>query len=39
MIFNIVEAIAGNPLLVALLGGSLIIPPIIGIIFVHNSKK
>jgi sorbitol-specific phosphotransferase system component IIBC len=39
MIFNVVEVIASNPFLVAILGGGLIIPPIIGIMLIHNKKN
>jgi hypothetical protein len=38
MIFHIVETLASNPVWIGLCGGSLIIPPIIGIILIHQSK-
>lgn len=38
MIFHIVETIASNPVYVGILGGGLIIPPIIGIMLIHRTK-
>jgi hypothetical protein len=39
MIFHIVEALAASPIWLGLCGGGLIIPPVIGIILIHNSFK
>jgi hypothetical protein len=38
MIFHIVETLAASPVWLGLMGGGLIIPPIIGIMLIHRSK-
>lgn len=37
--FDIIESLAKNPIWIGILGGGLIIPPIIGIAFIHNKEK
>ena len=37
--FHIIEALAESPVWIGLLGGGLIIPPIIGIMIIHRSPK
>jgi hypothetical protein len=37
--FNLVEYLAQNPVWIGLLGGGLIIPPVLGIAFIHNKYK
>lgn len=39
MIFHIVEILAASPVWIGLCGGGLIIPPIIGIMFIHKENK
>jgi hypothetical protein len=38
MIFHIVETLAASPVWLGLMGGSLIIPPVIGIMLIHRNK-
>ena len=38
MIFHVVETLASNPVWIGLMGGGLIIPPIIGIMLIHRTK-
>jgi hypothetical protein len=38
MIFHIVETLAASPVWLGLMGGGLIIPPIIGIMLIHRTK-
>jgi hypothetical protein len=38
MIFHIVERLAESPIWLGLMGGGLIIPPIIGIMLIHRTK-
>jgi len=38
MIFHIVETLAASPVWLGLLGGGLIIPPVIGIMLIHRTK-
>jgi hypothetical protein len=38
MIFHIVETLAASPIWLGLMGGGLIIPPIIGIMLIHQNK-
>jgi hypothetical protein len=38
MIFHIVETLAASPVWLGLMGGGLIIPPIIGIMLIHRNK-
>jgi len=36
--FHLVEKLAHNSIWIGLMGGGLIIPPIIGIMFIHRNK-
>jgi hypothetical protein len=38
MIFHIVETLAASPVWLGLLGGGLIIPPVVGIMLIHRNK-
>ena len=38
MIFHIIETLAASPIWLGLLGGGLIIPPVIGIMLIHRNK-
>lgn len=37
--FHLVEVLASNSIWIGLCGGGLIIPPIIGIMIIHNKKQ
>jgi hypothetical protein len=39
MIFHIIEKLAESPVWLGICGGSLIIPPIIGIMLIHRSSE
>ena len=39
MIFHLVEVLAASPIWIGLCGGGLIIPPIVGIMIIHNNKQ
>ena len=38
MIFHIIETLAASPIWLGLMGGGLIIPPVMGIMLIHRTK-